>query len=53
MIGDSWAAYHAKYDSQLKSFLESKLNKIVTVNSKGSVGAKTKAIYSNMFDSIS
>lgn len=53
IIGDSWAAYHAEYDSHLKSILESKQNKIVTVNSKGSVGAKTKAIYSNLFDSIS
>lgn len=53
IIGDSWAAYHAEYDSQLKSILESKLKTIVTVNSKGSVGAKTKTIYSNMFDSIS
>lgn len=53
IIGDSWAAYHSEYDSQLKSILESKLKKKVTVNSKGSVGAKTKTIYSNMFDSIS
>lgn len=52
-IGDSWATYHSKYDSHLKSILESKLKMPVTVNSRGSVGAKTKAIYINLSDCIS
>jgi lysophospholipase L1-like esterase len=53
VIGDSWATYHSDYDMQLKSFLETKLKKNVTVFSKGAVGAKTKAIYANMYNSIS
>lgn len=53
IIGDSWAAYHSEYDSQLKSILENKTNKNVVVDSKGNVGAKTKAIYANMYKPFS
>lgn len=52
-LGDSWAAYHYKYNKQLTNILESKIKKPVVVHSKGAIGAKTKAIYFNMFDSIS
>ena len=47
-MGDSWASYHSEYDQQLKSFLESRLNKPTKVISKGTVGAKTKFIYTAM-----
>ena len=52
-IGDSWAAYHSKYDSQLEAILKSKRSIPITVVSKGYVGAKTKAIYVNLSDSNS
>ena len=47
-IGDSWASYHSQYDQQLKENLETKLNKPTRVTSKGTVGAKTKTIYTEM-----
>lgn len=53
MIGDSWAAYHHDNDTILASLLQGKLHKPVSVISSGMVGAKTKAIYELMFDSIS
>ncbi|MCR5644469.1 MAG: SGNH/GDSL hydrolase family protein [Prevotella sp.] len=53
IIGDSWAAYHSDYNCQLETILEDSLNKPVKVQSNGSVGAKTIAVYANMFDSIS
>lgn len=49
-IGDSWASYHSRYDQQLKRCLESELNKPTRVISKGTVGAKTKAIYREMHE---
>lgn len=49
-IGDSWASYHSRYDQQLKRCLESELNKPTKVISKGTVGAKTKAIYREMHE---
>lgn len=49
-IGDSWASYHSKYNQQLKRCIESRLNKPVKVISRGSVGAKTKFIYTAMYD---
>lgn len=52
-IGDSWAAYHSKYDHQLETILEDSLNSPVKVLSNGSVGAKTSAIYAYMYDSVS
>jgi lysophospholipase L1-like esterase len=52
-IGDSWAAYHSKYDHQLETILEDSLNISVKVLSNGSVGAKTSAIYAYMYDSVS
>ena len=53
MIGDSWAAYHHDYDTILASMLQEKLQKPVSFISSGLVGAKTRAIYELMFDSIS
>ena len=53
MIGDSWAAYHHDNDTILATMLQEKLHKPVHVISSGMVGAKTKAIYELMFDSIS
>lgn len=47
-IGDSWASYHSQYDQQLKDNLETKLKKPTKVLSKGSIGAKTKTIYTEM-----
>ena len=54
MIGDSWAAYHLKSgnDTVLTSMLQNKLNQPICVNSSGMVGAKTKAIYELMSDTI-
>ena len=52
-IGDSWAAFHSKYNHQLKSILEDSLYSPVKVLSNGSVGAKTNAVYANMYDSLS
>lgn len=49
-IGDSWASYHSKYDQQLKRCLESRFNKPTIVTSRGSVGAKTKFIYTAMHE---
>ena len=49
-IGDSWASYHSQYDQQLKRCLESRLNKPAKVISRGTVGAKTKFIYTAMHD---
>lgn len=49
-VGDSWASYHSRYDQQLKRCLESELNKPTKVISKGTVGAKTKAIYREMHE---
>jgi lysophospholipase L1-like esterase len=49
-IGDSWAAYHSKYDKHLKACLETIIKKPTKVISKGTVGAKTKFIYTNMHD---
>lgn len=49
-IGDSWAAYHSKYDQHLKTCIERRINKPTKVISKGTVGAKTKFIYTNMHD---
>ena len=53
MIGDSWAAYHHNYDTILASMLQEKTQKPVSFTSSGLVGAKTRAIYELMFDSIS
>ncbi len=53
MIGDSWAAYHQPHDTLLARMLQDKTHKPVSVKSSGMVGAKTKAIYELMFDSIS
>ena len=47
-IGDSWAAYHSKYDHHLMTCIERKTNKPTKVISRGTVGAKTKTIYSEM-----
>lgn len=49
-IGDSWASYHSQYDHHLKRCLESILNKPAKVISRGTVGAKTKFIYTAMHD---
>jgi lysophospholipase L1-like esterase len=49
-IGDSWAAYHSKYDQHLKTCIERRINKPTKIISKGTVGAKTKFIYTNMHD---
>lgn len=49
-IGDSWASYHSEYDQQLKKHIESILNKPAKVISRGTVGAKTKFIYTAMHD---
>lgn len=49
-FGDSWASYHSKYDQQLKRRIESKLIKTAKVISRGTVGAKTKFIYTAMHD---
>lgn len=53
MIGDSWAAYHHDNDTILATMLQEKLHKPVHVISSGMVGAKTKAIYELMFDTLS
>ena len=53
MIGDSWAAYHHDNDTILATLLQEKLHKPVHVISSGMVGAKTKAIYELMFDTLS
>ena len=47
-IGDSWAAYHSKYDHHLMTCIETKVKKPTKVISKGTVGAKTKTIYKEM-----
>lgn len=47
-IGDSWASYHSQYDHHLKRCLETKVKKPTKVISKGTVGAKTKYIYTAM-----
>ena len=47
-IGDSWAAYHSKYDQHLKTCLEARVKRPTKVMSKGTVGAKTKFIYKEM-----
>ena len=49
-IGDSWASYHSQYDQHLKTCIETKVKKPTKVISKGTVGAKTKFIYTNMHD---
>ena len=49
-IGDSWAAYHSQYDQNLKTSIETSINKPTNVISKGTVGAKTKTIYNKMHD---
>lgn len=49
-IGDSWAAYHSKYDEHLKACLETIIKKPTKVMSRGTVGAKTKFIYTAMHD---
>lgn len=49
-IGDSWASYHSEYDQQLKTLIEREVNKPTLVISKGTVGAKTKFIYTAMHD---
>lgn len=49
-IGDSWASYHSEYDQHLKKCIESRLNKPAKVISRGTVGAKTKFIYTAMHD---
>ena len=49
-IGDSWAAYHSQNDQHLKTCIETKVNMPTKVVSKGTVGAKTKFIYTNMHD---
>lgn len=53
MIGDSWATYHHDNDTLLATMLQKKMHKPVHVTSSGMVGAKTKAIYELMFDSLS
>lgn len=53
MIGDSWAAYHHANDTILASMLQEKLQKPVRIYSSGIVGAKTKAIYEQLCDTIS
>lgn len=47
-IGDSWAAYHSKYDHHLMTCIEREINKPTKVISRGTVGAKTKTIYKEM-----
>lgn len=49
-IGDSWASYHSRYDHHLKRCLETKVKIPTKVFSKGTVGAKTKFIYTAMHD---
>ena len=47
-IGDSWAVYQHPYDSLLFSMLSND-GRIISVTSKGNVGAKSKEIYERMF----
>lgn len=52
MIGDSWADLHSwrKMDSFLRAKLEEKLNRPVSVKSKGKGGEKSRGIYQLMFE---
>lgn len=52
IIGDSWASIHKQYDNQLDSMLFSALNGSIPVKiySSGKGGAKTKLVYTNMFE---
>lgn len=52
LIGDSWAAYHQSHDLQLEKLLQQMTGRSVSVTSKGLVGAKTKAIYEALCDSV-
>lgn len=47
-IGDSWAAYQHPYDSLLCSMLGCD-GRLISVTSKGNVGAKSHEIYERMF----
>lgn len=47
-IGDSWAAYQHPYDSLLFSMFSND-GRIISVTSKGNVGAKSHEIYERMF----
>lgn len=49
-IGDSWAEYHHPYDSHLYSMIGGG-GRLVSVRSKGNVGAKSKGIYERLFTS--
>ena len=44
-MGDSWAAYHADYDTLLTRLVSSNIGKPCKVKSIGYVGAKSKEIY--------
>lgn len=46
-IGDSWAEYHHPYDSHLCSMI-GEGGRLVSVRSKGNVGAKSKGIYERL-----
>lgn len=46
-IGDSWADYHHLYDSLLCSMIGGD-DRLVSVKSKGNVGAKSRGIYERM-----
>lgn len=52
IIGDSWANMHKKYDGQLDSLLALALGDSIPVSvfSSGKGGAKTKLVYTNMFE---
>ena len=49
-IGDSWAAMHNGYDSQLQQMLEDSLQQPVKVISVGFPGKTSKQIYERLFD---
>ena len=48
-MGDSWAAYHADYDTLLTRLVTSNIGKPCKVKSIGYVGAKSKEIYERLF----
>ena len=48
-MGDSWAAYHADYDTLLACLICSNTGKPCRVKSTGYVGAKSKEIYECLF----
>lgn len=52
VIGDSWASIHKRYDQQFLSMLTASLGDTIPVKvySSGKGGAKSKLIYTNMFE---